>query len=91
MVTQSTLATRVPANIPGARIRSATNAWTSSTLPPRMKVVEAAYNFGEEGRFDWWRLTLACGHTADCGEEMIEDYWRCQECIDKYLIDEPQE
>ena len=91
MIRQSTLATRVPAIVPGARIRSATNAWASSTLPPRMKVVASELRYGGEERFDWWRLTLACGHTADCGEEMIEDYWRCQECIDEYLIDEPQQ
>ena len=82
MVTQSTLATRVPANIPGATIRSATDAWTTN-LPPKRRTLTADLYFGDddEGRTDYWRLTLACGHTADVGIEDATDYQRCEPCF----------
>lgn len=81
MIAQSRLAAAVPGIIPGAAIRSATDAWRPTNLPPRRRVIEAELRYGGEDRFDWWRLTLACGHTVDCDESQLDDYWRCLDCF----------
>lgn len=81
MVQQSSLAARVTAIVPGARIRSITDAWNPRQRAPRVRVRSVELLLGAEEHHDRWLCELACGHALRLCEHELADFLPCQACF----------